>query len=132
MEFQKNKQLQGIDPEISAYIYQLSAEFQAFSTPDTKIEVVAKDPLELQNAEALSEELPPKDVLKDMYRIGILLSDNGTNIEAEALHQNIFEAIRLAKEKLLITLNEISDELISKNDRHKEIKEALDGSDNQH
>ena len=46
-----------------------------------------------------SEKLKPAN-----HRIVIILKEGEISIEAEAFHDNIFEAIKLAKEKLVIEL----------------------------
>lgn len=102
--------------DVKSFIYQQIAEFQPFVTPTTVAAVVAKDPLKLSHIELNQTKL---------HRISIHLRDNDSQIHEEAVHENIFEAIRLAKVKLLGRLVEIQDKVISKEDRIEELHLAL-------
>ena len=62
------------------------------------------------------------------YRIAIVLKDGEASIEAEAFNDDVFEAIRQAKEKLLARLIEIQEEMENPQDRIKAIKEASDNT----
>jgi ribosome-associated translation inhibitor RaiA len=128
--------LQNLSPEVKSFIYQAILEFEPFSTSDTVISVIAKNPLGLltQNEEVDEEtttfafdvsELPTKTRLKKMYRIAISITEDGGRIEAEGLHANIYEAITAAKNKLLHTLAEIQDDIVSKQDRQMQIRQAM-------
>ena len=105
--------------EIQSYIYQQIAEFQPFVTPETLVMVVARDPRR-QN-----EEQPyTTDDEKQIHRIAIVLKQDDTSIEAEASHDNIFQAIRFAKENLLKKLIQIKDEVDDSCDRLQAIQNA--------
>ena len=127
--------MQNLGPEVKSFIYQTILDFEPFSTPETVISVVAKNPLELlsqvddeagnvTHAFDLSS-LPKKTTLKKMYRIAISLTEQDQKIEAEAIHENIYDAIRLAKEHLVETLTKIQDDVISNQDRHMQIRHAM-------
>ncbi|MEN0058388.1 MAG: hypothetical protein AAGB31_06100 [Bdellovibrio sp.] len=113
------------NPEVKSFIYQQIAEFENFVTPQTVVTVVARDPRKL----ALQFETEGKDFdprqLKNLYRIAIVLNESGTSIEAEGLHEDIFQAIKLAKEQLLKELVAIQDSVISQQDRIIEINHYL-------
>lgn len=113
------------DPDIKSFIYQQIAEFQPFVTPTTIAAVVAKDPLKLAMDFEISGEHKSKIDLARLHRISIHLRDQDSQIHEEASHENIFEAIRLAKTKLLGKLVEIQDQVITKEDRMEEIHMAL-------
>ena len=118
-------ELKNISPEVKSYIYQVITEFEPFSTPNTLVKVVAKDPLQLLSQTDEDTEVPNKQKLKKMHRICIILSEEGTEISEEALHEDIFEAIKIAKDKLVSQLTQIQDDIISSQDRHVQIKTAL-------
>lgn len=111
--------------EVKAYVYQQLADFEPFVTPETIVAVVARDPRKL----ALQLETDGHDIdplkLRDMYRIAIVLKEDDTKIQAEGLHEDIFEAIRIAKETLLKKLVEIHDTVVSQSDRQEQINFAL-------
>ena len=135
--FKPQIQLKNVGPEVTSYIYQSIMELAPFTTPETLVSVIARDPLALltfkQDADDPSQDsLPKKDKLKKMYRIAITLSEDGTKIEKEGLHENIYEAIRIAKDKLLIALNEIQDDVISNQDRQMQINSARTGTGGVH
>lgn len=138
-------QIENLGPEVTSYIYQIILEFEPFTTPDTMVSVVAKNPLELIKFSAPIDDsddttvlhadhgaLPAKAELKKMFRIAISLTEEGQTIQAEGLHANIYEAITAAKNKLLKTLNEIQNDVISNQDRHAQIKHALAAGGNLH
>ncbi len=112
-------------PEVKSYIYQQILEFEPFVTADTVIAVIARDPkklmlqLESEGKTELIEKLPK------MYRIAIILKEGDTKIQDEGLADDIFEAIKIAKEKLLVRLQAIHDTVISKSERLQQIQNAL-------
>lgn len=111
--------------DVKSFIYQQIAEFQPFVTPTTVAAVVAKDPLKLSHVESNIAHPTADFNLSNLHRISIHLRDNDSQIHEEAVHENIFEAIRLAKVKLLGRLVEIQDKVISKEDRIQELHLAL-------
>ena len=122
---QSNLDLDNISPEVKSYIYQAISEFEPFTTPETLIAVIAKDPLKLiTQLEADSVDYDRTE-LKKMYRISISLSEDGAKLEEEGLHEDIYKAIKIAKDKLLKVLSEMQDSAISTQDRAMQINEAL-------
>ena len=103
----------------------------------TIISVVAKNPLELLSRidddvldDSINEissytELPKRHKLKKMYRIAISITEDNSTISAEGLHEDIYQAIKNAKESLLKTLSEIQNDIVSNQDRHVQIRHAL-------
>lgn len=113
------------NPEVKSFIYQMIAEFDAFVTPQTVVTVVARDPKKL----AIQYETEGKDFspgeLKKLYRIAIVLNEGGTKMEAEGVHQDIFQAIKMAKDLLMKELVAIQDSVVSQQDRLIEINHYL-------
>lgn len=103
------------NPDVKAYIYQQVLDFNPYVTPETVVAVVARE----------SKKYP------DKHRIAIILTEDDARLEAEAIHDDIFKAIELAKLKLIAKLAEIQDSVISNQDRIIEINEALTGGSNQ-
>jgi ribosome-associated translation inhibitor RaiA len=124
--FQPQIDLDDIGPEVRSYIYQAMMDFQPFTTASTTVAVIAKDPLKLAKLEEYVDQDP--QLLRKYWRISIALSEDGTQIEEEGVHEDIYVAIRLATDKLVKTLIEIQDEIISSQDRVIQIKTALDGT----
>jgi hypothetical protein len=60
-----------------------------------------------------------------MFRIAIVLKEDDTKIQEEGLHENIFEAIKIAKAKLIKKLIAIQDQVISQQERIEQINQAL-------
>ncbi|MEQ1722128.1 MAG: hypothetical protein ABL930_03070 [Pseudobdellovibrio sp.] len=130
------------DPEVKSYIYQQIVEFNQFVTPETLVMVIARDPAISYSAEiAASFDEDEEQDMHDYeieeeaaiaenhsYRIAIVLKDGDASIEAEAFNDDVFEAIRQAKEKLVARLIEIQDEMENPQDRIKAIKEASDNT----
>lgn len=125
------------DPEVKSYIYQQVLDFNPFVTPETLIMVIARDPkaaYAVERPEDGSEEETTAHEQQEIelveqnfkYRIAVVLKDGGTAIEAESFHNDIFEAIRTAKEKLVAQLIEIQEEIESPQDRMNAIKDASD------
>lgn len=116
--------MQNVDPEVKSFIYQVISEFEPYCTPNTQVSVISKDPLKLiSHFEANGDEYDRTD-LRKMHRISITLAEEGTQLEEEGLDENIFEAIRIAKDKLLKVLMEIQDNVISNQDRAMQINIA--------
>ncbi len=132
------------DPEVKAFIYQQIQDFNPYVTPETMIMVVARDPRsaeEILKAEAYQEVPQPEIALTDeddgdptldeelkkfKYRIAIILKDGEHPLESEAYNDDVYEAIRLAKEALIERLIEIQNEVESSQDRIRAINEATE------
>ena len=124
------------DPEVKSFIYQQIVDFNPFVTPDTLVMVIARDPHATYSSaaeEAEDEDTDFTDYSDDeseaveenyKYRIAIVLKEGDSSIEAEAFNDDIFEAIRLAKEALVARLLEIQEEVESPSDRMNAIKDA--------
>ncbi len=116
------------DNEVKSYIYQQIMDFNPFVTPETLVMVIARDPngvYTTQNPD-LAIEIDESEDLADLpkYRIAVVLKDEDTTIEAEAFDDNIYEAIRLAKQKLLDQLIEIQNEIENPQERMNAIQQA--------
>lgn len=112
-------------PEVKSFIYQQIMEFEPFVTPQTVVAVLARDPKKLAlQFETEEKEFDPVK-LKKMYRIAISLKEADTKLEAEGLHENIFQAIKMAKDNLLKKLTAIQDSMVSQQDRIMEINHFL-------
>ena len=122
---ERTEQLIQNDPDLKSFVYQQIAEFQPYVTPSTIAAVIAKDPQKLAMEFELKGQGRSSTQLALLHRVSIRLKDGDSSIQQEAHHENIYEAIRLAKEKLLIRLDEIQDTVISKKDRIDEINQAL-------
>lgn len=116
--------LDNVGPEVKSYIYQVLSEFEPYTTPQTTVSVVAKDPLALRKKEDIGD-LPPKSELAQMYRISITLHEDGSKLEAEGLDADIFAALRKAKDNLLATLVEIHDKVVDAKERNQQIHSVL-------
>lgn len=123
--FKTDSQIDDVDPEVKSYICQVLMDFGPFTTPETLITVMAKDPLKLISKYEADGVEYERSSLKKMNRISIKLEEEGAKIEEEALHEDIYTAIRMAKDKLVKTLEEIQDNVISNQDRHAQINTAL-------
>ncbi len=106
--FTNHSELTHDSPEIKSFIYQQINEFNAYVTPETTILVIARDP-QMEN-----EKLNPEDDVASLdykHRIAIVLKEAETTIEAEAYHDDLFEAIRMAKTSLIDRLVQIQSEM---------------------
>lgn len=113
------------NPEIRSFIYQQIVDFEPYVTPQTMVAVMVKDPMKLQvQLETEGKNISKKQLAK-MYRIAIVLKEDETKITEEALHDDIFEAIKMAKAKLIKKLEMIQDHVISQQDRIEQINQAL-------
>lgn len=135
--------LQNLGPEVKSFIYQSILDLEPFSTPQSIVSVVAKNPLELlsQVDEEISENttlafdpqrLPKRNTLRKMFRIAISITEEGQRIESEGLHENVYDAIKIAKDHLVDTLTKIQNDVISSQDRHMQIRHALDNGSGIH
>jgi ribosomal subunit interface protein len=114
-------EIENVEPEVKSYIYQSLSEFEPYTTPTTTVAVIAKS---LDNAELKR---------RNFHRISICLMDEGSKIEAEATDQDIFMAIRMAKENLITKLSAIQDSVVTKQERLAQINIiARGGNSNVH
>ena len=113
------------DSDVKAYVNQQLAEFEPYVTEQTVVSVISRDPNKL----ALQLETDGNDLgskkLRDMFRIAIILQEDDSKLEAEGFHEDIYEAVRLAKENLMNKLAEIHDSVVSQSDRIEQINLAL-------
>lgn len=110
------------NPDVKAFIYQQIVEFESFVTPETKVTVVARNPRRLM---AQYDNPSDAEYLKNSHRIAVVLVEDGASIEAEGVHPNIFTAIAMAKENLMLKLIEIQESVISPQERQMAINQAL-------
>lgn len=113
------------DPEVKSFIYQQICEFEPYVTPDTVVAVLARDPKKLAiQLETEGRYIEPS-ALKKMFRIAIVLKEGDAKIQEEGLHEDVFEAIRQAKDRLLAKLSAIQDQVVSNQERIEQINTAL-------
>lgn len=113
------------DPEVKSYVYQQIMEFEPYVTPQTVVAVLARDPKKLAIQLETEGRSMPAAELKKMFRIAIVLKEGDSQLQEEALHADVFTAIRMAKEKLLEKLSAIQDQVISNQERTQQINSAL-------
>ncbi len=123
--FKSSFDLSNVSPDVKSYIYQTILEFEPYTTPETVVAVVAKDPLKLITQLEADGQDYDRVELKSMYRISISLVEDGTKIEEEGLAENIYDAIKIAKDKLVAVLSEIQDSVVSNQDRTVQINSIL-------
>ena len=119
--------LENVAPEVKSYIYQAISEFEPFTTEATTVSVIARDPLKLITRFEADGIDFDHTKLKTMYRIAISLSEDGGKIEEEGLNEDVYLAIKQAKDKLIKTLTEIQDQVISNSERKVQINSAVNG-----
>ncbi|AZZ38262.1 hypothetical protein CIK05_02110 [Bdellovibrio sp. qaytius] len=117
------------DPEVKSFIYQQINEFAPYTTEETNVIVLARDP---EDAYANEDHLIASDYdsLDDHYeyRIAIVLKEADATLEAEGFGHDIFDAISAAKEAMLGRLCEIHDEIESPQDRLNAIQQACENT----
>lgn len=113
------------NPEIRSFVYQQILEFEPYVTPQTIVAVIAKDPLKVRSKLLAEGQEISKKELSKMYRIAITLKEDGSQIQEEALHTDVFEAIKMAKQKLIQKLEAIQEHVLSQSDRIEQINQAL-------
>jgi hypothetical protein len=112
------------DPEVKSFIYQMINEFSGYVTPTTVAAVVSKDPLKANSVLLGEHSEVNKKNLGDMLRIAVTLSDQGAHITEEALAENVFDALKLAKEKMVKRLDLLHNEITSKQERFVQLEAA--------
>ena len=113
------------DPEVKSYIYQQVIEFEPYVTPETLITVVTRDPEKLKLQYETDGRHDEISHLKKKYRIAIILKEGDAKLSEEGLADNIFDALRLAKERLISKLIRIQDSVVSKQERIMQIQMAM-------
>jgi hypothetical protein len=113
------------NPEVKSFIYQMISEFDQFVTPQTIVTVTAKDPRKLALQYEAEGKIISHQELRRLYRISIELNEGDAKAEAEGVHEDIFQAIKIAKDNLLLQLIAIQDSVVSQQDRLIEINHYL-------
>jgi hypothetical protein len=113
------------NPEVKSFIYQMISEFDQFVTPQTIVTVTAKDPRKLSLQYEAEGKIISTQELRRLYRISIELNEGDAKAEAEGVHEDIFQAIKIAKDNLLLQLIAIQDSVVSQQDRLIEINHYL-------
>lgn len=109
--------------EVKSFIHQQILDFSPFITPETLVVVIARDPKYL-DPEDDQEPSERNSFVISNYRIAIVLKEDESSIEAEASHDDIFEAIKSAKELLILKLLEIQSEMETSQERLVAIQQA--------
>lgn len=119
------KKLLEQDPEVKSFIYQQIVDFEPYVTPTTAVAVIAKDPRPLkERLEKNGHKVSEKEFSK-LFRISIVLSENGTQLQAEAVDYDIYHAIKKAKDILLKKLIVVQDKIMSNKERNLQINHYL-------
>lgn len=113
------------NPDVKAFIYQQIFELTPYLTPETVVTVVARDAKKLIFEYDLADIDEKTELLAKSHRIAFILKEKEAKLEAEGVHENIFEAISIAKTYLVSHLAEIQNNVISNQDRQIEINQAL-------
>ncbi len=113
------------NPEIRSFIYQQIVDFENYVTPQTVVAVMAKDPLKLIAKLEADGKTVNRRKLSKMHRIAIVLKEDDTKLQEEGLHEDIFEAIKIAKAKMIKKLEAIQDQIITYQERVEQINQAL-------
>lgn len=112
-------------PEVRSFIYQQLVDLEPYLSASTQVNVITKNPLGLVvHLESEGIDIP-KSKLKKMHRVAIIITDEGAKLEAEGLHEDLIEAVIVAKKKLLSQLGEIQDSVQTQQERVAEINHAL-------
>jgi ribosome-associated translation inhibitor RaiA len=111
------------DLEVQSFIYQQMAEFEPYVTSETLILVVARDPKPKAD-DTDDQDSSHLDHAEKRHRIAVMLKDDDAKIEAEHQDDDIYTAIKMAKEKLLTRLIEIQAEIESPQERQEAINQA--------
>ena len=117
------------DPEVKSFIYQQINEFAPYTTEETNVIVLARDP---EDAYANEDHVIASDYdsLEDhyAYRIAIVLKEADATLEAEGFGHDVYDAITAAKEAMLGRLSELAEEVESPQDRLKAIQQACENN----
>jgi len=117
------------DPEVKSFIYQQINEFGPYTTEETNVIVLARDP---EDAYANEDHVIATDYdsLEDhyAYRIAIVLKEADATIEAEGFGHDVYDAITAAKEAMLGRLCELAEEVESPQDRLNAIQQACENT----
>ena len=103
------------DREFMAHVYQQLAELQPFLTPESKISVVVNS----DNEDAVAKD--------GCFELMLVATMGDYRLEAEGRNADIYEALGIAKRKMLQQLDEVYGSVIDSNERASEIDALLRG-----
>lgn len=104
--------LQGLQNDVKAYIYQQINEFTPYFLPDSNVAVAVK-------------KKESKSGTKN-FVVTMVLTGGGTYVEAAGNDEDLFAATRKAKEDLLKHLESIHKRLVSEHDRDSLIQAIVE------
>lgn len=117
------------DPEVKSFIYQQINEFAPYTTEETNVIVLARDP---EDAYANEDHMIADDYASSddhyAYRIAIVLKEADATLEAEGFGHDVFDAITAAKDAMLGRLFELAEEVESPQDRLNAIQQASENT----
>lgn len=116
--------------EIKAFIHQQINDLEEYLLESAELTVSEQNAQTIIKRLKKSEELDPSFEAKHCYSFH--LEDSGETLDAIGLHNDPYEAIKIAKNKMLQQLIVLQNELISNSDRQNEINQVISGGNIKH
>lgn len=110
------------DREFKAHVYQQLVDLQPFLSPDSQVAVIVNIG---QDDEADDDEV--SENLETNYALTLIATLGDYRLEAQGRNADLYEALGIAKRKMLQQLDEVFNSAIDSNERNSEIDDLMQG-----
>lgn len=110
------------DREFKAHVYQQLVDLQPFLAPDSQVAVIVnigQDDEEDEDSESLDNE--------KKYALTLIATLGDYRLEAQGRNSDLYEALGIAKRKMMQQLDEVFNSVIDSNERNSEIDDLMQG-----
>jgi ribosome-associated translation inhibitor RaiA len=108
----------GKDREFKAHVYQQLVDLQPFLSPESQVTVVVK---------VAADEKDSRTGLDEDYQLTLVANLGDHRLETEGRNADLYEALGIAKRKMLQQLDDVYGSVIDANERSSEIDALLKG-----
>jgi len=111
------------DREFKAHVYQQLVDLQPFLSPDSQVAVIVnigQDDDEDEDSENLEEN-------EKKYALTLIATLGDYRLEAQGRNADLYEALGIAKRKMMQQLDEVFNSVIDSNERNSEIDDLMQG-----
>lgn len=107
------------DREFKAHVYQQLVDLQPFLSPDSQVAVIVN--IGQDDDDEFSEDM------ESDYALTLIATLGEYRLEAQGRNSDLYEALGIAKRKMLQQLDEVFNSAIDSNERNSEIDDLMQG-----
>lgn len=111
------------DREFKAHVYQQLVDLQPFLSPDSQVAVIVN----IGQDEDFDDPRTDEDETEADFALTLVATLGEYRLEAQGRNANLYEALGIAKRKMLQQLDEVFNSAIDSNERNSEIDDLMQG-----